>query len=222
MVLVNLSVIGVAVYQAFISQKDQPPAAAAQVFKQAIDSELADALKLARTSSNDGSSEIEDVPDRTFLNLLKPIASLHGLLPFDTSGIQEGKSTVRTWKTKDGLKKSEILNGMKYARGRIIVPESGTYRVTVHAMMHYEGSHGHCELVSLDVIRHDVITQKEDVIFPNKGETCPEAKEGTADHLSHVDGLVELNLGDQIYVTVSNLSLLNTYRDDHYFQVYLI
>ncbi|XP_046566306.1 uncharacterized protein LOC124274966 isoform X2 [Haliotis rubra] len=221
MVIANIVVFGVAVYLASTSQTDRQPAAEAQRFKDYIDSKIADAVKLAEKSFKDNSSEIKDALDLTFLNLLKPMAFLHGVGPFDESDIQGGRTTVRNWITTDGLKKAELLNGMKYARGRVIVPESGCYRVTVSAMMHYEGTRGHCKTFSLDVIRYNANTKKEEVIYRENEEMCPETKDGASDYHSHFVGLVELNPGDQIFVVVSDLSLLKTHRDDHYFQVCL-
>ncbi|XP_071085712.1 uncharacterized protein [Haliotis cracherodii] len=221
-VLVNIVVIGVIVYVGAINPEDQQAPAADEKLKALSDREINDALKDTQTDARVFSDQSGDVFETTFLNLLKPMASLHGLQPFRSPDIYGGRTTVRTWIRRDGQKKSHLLNGMKYEHGSIIVPASGTYRVTVHAVMHYEGTRGRCEVSSLKVVRYNALEQKQEVVFQDKRTMSLDATEWSTEYISHIDGLVQLHAEDQIAVVVSNLSLLKSYRNDHYFVVELI
>ncbi|XP_046345308.2 uncharacterized protein LOC124125943 isoform X2 [Haliotis rufescens] len=221
-VLVNIVVIGVAVYVVAIHPEDQQALAADEKLKALIDSKINDALKDTETDARVFGDQSGDILDTKFLNLLKPMASLHGLQPFRSLDIYGGRTTVRTWIRRDGQTKSHLVNGMKYEHGSIIVPASGKYRVTVHAVMHYEGTRGRCEVSSLEVVRYNALEQKQEVVFQENRTMCLDATEWSTDYLSHIGGLVQLHAEDQIAVVVSNISLLMRYRDGHYFGVDLI
>ena len=147
---------------------------------------------------------------------------------------------IRKWQHEnDNRKLGYIRNGIRYKSGRLVVPFSGFY--SVYSQVHFmKRNNNNADvrkfLESQNYVRQDMSTvghyiYRYNVIYPNYGEQlllqhfqtlCGDLDKPVVEHSSYLGSVVKLNAGDEIFVRVTNISIVHRDPSTTYFGVAML
>ncbi|XP_046345282.2 tumor necrosis factor-like [Haliotis rufescens] len=228
LLLLNIAV-GITVICLVVSRKHDTQISNTENLKQEI-SKIYEGLKITNGHDDDGDHEQKGArqpsSSAAFLNLLKPVAHFPGLEFRGLNGTTRNDTPIRTWVPFVGPGRRLLYNGMRYENGSIIIPATGVYAVYSHVKFYTERNRRgdnetdfHHSIMRYNALKHTNKTALADAVSENKNDIIDGA---SLEYSSDIDGLLQLNAGDQLVVKVSKIKPLRHDRDWHYFGVYMI
>ncbi|KAJ8270354.1 hypothetical protein GJAV_G00113440 [Gymnothorax javanicus] len=131
---------------------------------------------------------------------------------------------IEVWETDRGL---AFLRNMKVGNGDLIIPQAGLYYVysqTYFRQIHVlEDKHSAGNELMLQYIYKKVVSYPEPILLMKNAQTTCWSKTAEYDLYSiYQAGVVQLNAGDRIFVTVSNVSSVDMDEKSSFFGAFLI
>ena len=137
------------------------------------------------------------------------------------TGISTGLTAIREWELADS--RTYLLNGMEYRNGRIVVPVDGFYYIYCFLGM-FEKCHNTSNnvkprsgAIQLSLFRYNILTREEEQLLSTfRAHKQPNNNYNILFYNSLLSSGLRLSAGDELYIKISNISMLSNPRFNHF------
>lgn len=131
-------------------------------------------------------------------------------------GIPGNQFSIPNWINRDDL---AFTNGVEYRNGRLVIPEDGLYYVYSHVSFEENFGHGSSRgsrsvsnSLSHYLYRYNMVYRNggEELLLMNSLTKCWDENKQFGEYSSYLGAVFKLRIGDEIFVKVSNLTIIVT------------